>query len=335
MKLTKFFSFCLLCLSLSACELLFMEKSPSNDPVSNFESLWKTLDERYSFFDYKHIDWDSVYQVYRPQVDETISDDSLFNVCKALLRSLHDGHVYLVGYKDIAFYPDFYLNYPANYNRDLLERNYLRNNDVRYAGPLWHARLNDIGYIYYPSFTAPFSKDHLDAVLTRFQDTKGLIIDVRHNEGGDPQYAFRLLERIVTERTHVYNTAYKSGPKHQEFETPAAVFVEPKEKIRYQKPVIVLANRLTYSAANLFVAMCKNIPSITIIGDYSGGGGGVPAGAELPNGWTYGFSSSILSMPDGFIIEHGVAPDIQLDNDPIDEMNGIDTILERALTELQ
>ena len=321
-------------IALTSCELLVMEDSPKNNQVNNFETLWKTLDERYSFFEYKNIDWDSVYSIYRPQIDNTISDDSLFQVCKNVLNSLQDGHVYLIGDKDIAFYPDFYLDYPANYNRDLLERNYYRDHDTKYTGPLRNALFGDIGYMYYGSFSLPISNDNLDDVLTRFKDTKGLIIDVRHNEGGDPQYAFKMLERIVNQRTHVYNTAYKTGPKRNDFAETAEVFVEREGNVRYNKPVIVLANRLSYSATNLFVAMCKSIPNITIMGDYSGGGGGVPAGAELPNGWSYGFSSSILSMPDGFIIEHGVAPDIAIDLVPSDEINGIDTILEKALETL-
>lgn len=320
---------------LGACELLIMEKSPSNDPVTNFETLWKTLDERYSFFDYKNIDWNAVYDEYRPQVNEHMTNDQLFEVCKSMLNELHDGHVYMIGDKDIAFYPDFYLDRPANYNQDLLERNYYRNTDTKYTGPLRNTQFGDIGYIYYRSFISPVSSQNLDDVFTRFKDTKGLIIDVRHNEGGDPQYAFRILERLVTTRTQVYETAYKTGPGHQDFAEPANVYVEPEGNIRYDKPVIVLANRLTYSAANLFVAMCKSIPNIRLIGDASGGGGGVPAGAELPNGWAYGFSSSILSMPNGFIIEHGVEPDIAVELTTEDAAQGIDTILERALDELE
>ena len=39
------------------------------DPVVNFEHVWKTLDRNYGQFLVKHVDWDALYRVYRPQVD--------------------------------------------------------------------------------------------------------------------------------------------------------------------------------------------------------------------------------------------------------------------------
>ena len=34
------------------------------DPRTNFEALWKILDENYCFFDYKQVDWDEVHDRY-------------------------------------------------------------------------------------------------------------------------------------------------------------------------------------------------------------------------------------------------------------------------------
>ncbi|MCB0548840.1 MAG: hypothetical protein KDD19_14770, partial [Phaeodactylibacter sp.] len=88
-------------------------------------------------------------------------------------------------------------------------------------------------------------------------------------------------------------------------------------------------------AGNFFAAMMKAFPNVTLIGDRTGGGGGAPVGWELPNGWAFNFSSSITWLPDGFIIEHGVEPDIRVDWAEEDRAAGKDTILEEALRWLQ
>ena len=82
-------------IALSSCEKGIMPKSNSADPVETFETLWKTVDRGYSFFDYKGIDWNKVYETYRPQVNTNTTDRQLFDVCSEMLRVLKDGHVNL------------------------------------------------------------------------------------------------------------------------------------------------------------------------------------------------------------------------------------------------
>ena len=59
-KLIYIFS---LVIILSSCDKILMESEPTDDPITNFEHLWTTADEKYSFFDYKDVDWDAVYPV--------------------------------------------------------------------------------------------------------------------------------------------------------------------------------------------------------------------------------------------------------------------------------
>ena len=40
------------------------EEEYANDPVGNFEQLWKIIDERYCFLVEKGIDWDAVHDKY-------------------------------------------------------------------------------------------------------------------------------------------------------------------------------------------------------------------------------------------------------------------------------
>lgn len=318
---------------LASCEKIIMPASADSKPVKTFETLWSVIDKGYSFFEYKSIDWKAVYNIYRPQINDNMTDRELFDKCGEMLRILKDGHVNLRAGFSISYYQDFYLNFPANFNKEIIDRNYLRGFEV--TGPLYHTILTgNIGYIYYGSFASNFTDDQLDAVLNRFNAVpglKGIILDVRNNPGGNPENAYRFFKRIATQNTLLYKTKYKNGPGHNDFTQEQESIIEPtKDKVKYTGKIMVLTNRKCYSACNFFVAGCKAFSQIKIVGDQTGGGGGQPTGFELPNSWSVNFSGSITSLPNGFIIENGVLPDIAVALSPADEAAGIDTIIEKA-----
>ncbi|MEQ9147001.1 MAG: hypothetical protein RLP13_01915, partial [Cytophagales bacterium] len=107
-----------------SCGEAFFDDDPPNNPTTNFEILWKRMDERYSFFDYKKINWDSVYQVYRPQVDDNMTPQELFDVMEAMLNTLKDAHVNLRSDFDVSFY-NYHKNAPSNFDFKLLEDAYV------------------------------------------------------------------------------------------------------------------------------------------------------------------------------------------------------------------
>jgi hypothetical protein len=330
MRILKILISLALAVGLSSCEELVIKKDPVNSPEENFDILWKTLNERYSFFAYKHIDWDSVYAVYRPRITAQTTERELWNTMSAMLDVLKDGHVNLHSEFDLYYY-NWYLDAPSNFDRYLLDKSYWPTTER--TGRLVNTvfKNGQIGYVYYNSFTLPITDDQLDYLAEKFKNTKGVIIDIRNNEGGNPINGFRLAQRIADQRRHIYTTVYKNGPGPQEFTAPDEAFLEPKGQ-PFPKKIVLLTNRTVYSAANFFTAMLKAFPHVTIVGDRTGGGGGAPVGWELPNGWSFNFSSSITYLPDGFIIESGVEPHIRIDQTEADRLAGKDTILERALS---
>ena len=69
---------------------------------------------------------------------------------------------------------------------------------------------------------------------------------------------------------------------------------------------------------------------VTVIGDKTGGGSGLPFSSELPNGWSVRFSASPMYDPDMKHLEFGIEPDKKVDITSEDYNKGIDTIIEAA-----
>ena len=317
-----------------SCEKALFEEEPANTPVKNFDQLWSTIDKKYAFFEYKSIDWDSIRRFYRPQVSKGMSRTQLFDVLSAMLGELNDGHVNLISEFDVSRYWDYYLDYPANFDYDLIQRNYL-GDDYEITGPFKNIWLDNVGYIYYGSFQKSFNDSHINYLLTKYNDADGLIIDVRNNGGGYTSLIKDLAGHFTSEKYLYAKSYFQNGPAHDDFTSPDKKYIEPADGERWQKPIILLTNRRCYSATNTFVLAMKQLDHVTVLGDKTGGGGGIPISSELPNGWTYRFSASKKLSPDGFNIENGIAPNENVSMNENDMDNGKDTLIERAMDLLE
>lgn len=318
-------------LLLQSCEEAFFEEVPENIPSSIFDQAWNFADQEYTFFDYKGLDWDSVYQVFRPRINDGMNEEELFEVVGDMLFLLRDGHVNLRSKFDRSRNWQWYLEFPENFNYSLLERNYFKTEE-QFVGSFVVMDFEEVGYMRYSSFSNGVSNDDLDYVMEKFKDHKGLIIDVRNNGGGFLSNASKIAKRFLTEKQRVALVYYKNGPGHKDLEGPFSTNLTPPEDLPlYSKPVIVLTNRHSYSATSFFAQYMRELDNVTLLGDWTGGGGGAPAFTELSNGWELRVSSSVTTDPEGFNIENGVPPDVKVDMLKSDEDNGLDTILEEAL----
>jgi Peptidase family S41/Tricorn protease C1 domain len=317
---------------LTSCSKVLLKANARNTPTNCFDVLWSTVDKNYAFFDYKKIDWQAVRAKYRPQVSDTMRQDSLFRVLAGMLSELKDGHVNLSGSNDRSRNWSWKDDFTDNYNPNFVYRNYLKR-DFMMTGALNNQMLEDsIGYIRYSSFSNPISESDLNFVMKRFEDAKGIIIDVRDNGGGSMSNIFKIMSRFVESKTLVGYAQFKKGDGHNDFTEKQPLFAEPKKgKKAFTKPVIVLINRGCYSATTHFAAYMSLLPNVTLVGDRAGGGGGIPVSRDLPNGWQYRFSATMQTLPDGTQIEHGVAPKVEATTGAKDELEGKDAIIEKGL----
>lgn len=317
----------------SSCEKVLMEKETVDDPVTNFENLWQTANDKYSFFEYKNINWDEVYNQYRPQVYNSMSDQALFDVLKNMLNELKDGHVNLTAPFDISRY-NFKANAPENFNFRLLKDHYI-GWDYRVTGALVNTIIkrgqHQIGYIYYGSFSNFVENADIDFVIASLWHTEGIILDMRSNGGGSVSNIYKIGSRLADKKRMVYSSMLKDGPGHDDFTDASEIYMEPVGSYQYTGKVILLTNRGCFSATSFFTAAMKAFPHVIQVGDTTGGGLGAPAGFELPNGWGYRFSVSRTFSPLGDNWENGVPPDVTVWMGAIHEAQGIDDIMEKAI----
>ena len=319
-------------LCVSCDSLIFGEDLKSSGAQENFDYLWTECSERYTFFELKNIDWDEVRVRYQIQITDGMDEVELFDVLANMLNELQDGHVNLISNFNVSFFPFRQLG-QDNFDFRIIQDNYLPTNYF-ISGPFIHDFIADgeVGYLRYSSFTGTISETNLGFILERYEDTKGLILDLRENEGGSVSDVYALLSRFVSEETVVARSRIKSGPGINDFTELQDAIVEPTSGNSYGKKVIVLTDRGTYSAGSFFALATKEIPNLTLMGDFTGGGLGAPNGGELPNGWEYRFSITQTLDLEGNNYENGVPPDIEAFVDWSDRTK--DEVIERALLEL-
>ncbi|MCR9250266.1 MAG: S41 family peptidase [bacterium] len=318
---------------LSSCGNLLIEDDPENTLVSNFDVFWEEMDRHYSYFEYKGVDWDSVRTRYRPIVQQYGSSGQLFDLMEEIIVSLEDGHVTLFSPSRVAEY-----NYTEGFPNNSLEyaKNYLENikgsNSILMSGEV---EGENIGYIRVSTFTGDRSAfDRIDDIMQDFSDKDGIIIDLRINGGGDDRNALKITSKFAEERRAFRRVRYRNGPSHNDFTHWITDYVTKGEDV-YSGPVMLLTNRRCFSSTEGFILSMKVQPNVKLVGGITGGGSGNPIERELPNGWVFRLSTWMVSEPDGKINEGiGIFPDYEVNISEEDIVDRRDTILERAIEEI-
>lgn len=304
-----------------------------NKSQDNFEALWSIIDKHYCFFDYKAnaigLDWNEVHSRYADRIAPLMNDNQLFEVLGEMLAELKDGHVNLYAAHDVARNWSWKEDFPTNFN-DSIHKLYL-GKDYKISSGLYYKILDDnIGYIYCGSFSNTIGEGNLSIVLNALAECNALIIDIRQNGGGELVNASRFASRFTNEKLLTGYMSHKTGPGHNDFSAYEELWLEPSDGLRWQKPVALLTNRSCYSSANSFVNQMKECPKVTVIGDRTGGGSGMPFSSELPNGWSIRFSACPMLDARKQHIEFGIEPDISVSMKTEDILDNKDTIIEYA-----
>ena len=250
--------------------------------MADFEELWSVTDTWYSFFEFKKLDWDSIYLVYQPGFASITKADKEA-LLGDLLNELKDGHANLFDEND---------NYISYYRSPRSLKN---------------------------------------EVLLYVNETEGLIIDIRHNGGGSTNASDYFVSRLISETLEGSLWTRRGGGYF-----PLRYYY-PAGDFQYTRPTVLLINGKSYSTSEAMANLCKKIENITVIGDTTGGGGGVPDEKfDLPSGLKFRVPTRCAMRYDGEHVEwNGIPPDIRISQTKADIDDNRDIQLEYAVSYLK
>lgn len=325
--LKRIFYISAFCFLLSGCSDLFVNAPKSSLNMEDFSALTNLVSTRYPFLHYMHINWDSLTQVYRPIVAETRGDE-IFSVFDRLLANLKDGHVEIItkGGDPILTY-DWPRDVDSHSYSPLVVRKYFTDELLLAAnGNMEYGILpGNIGYCYISTFGNGNWAYSIDTVLRYLANTEGMIVDVRNNPGGSGNTVNILVGRF-TSAPISYSLYLPDG-------TPTSPStIVPSGKYPYHKPVVVLINGASFSAAEMFADYMERIPYVTTVGDTTGGGGGATDKFTLPSGMRIQMPIEYFTRADGQLVQWiGVPPMVYVEQTAQDVARNRDPQLERAV----
>ncbi len=209
--------------------------------------------------------------------------------------------------------------------------------EVRAAGKIaWFKTNDNIGYVFIgsmsdytegrstlvsdPASDLAIAEATINEALKDLEDTKGLIIDVRFNDGGQDQVALNYVRHFMSQPQVVYSKFSGSGA----WATPKKeVNLDPQSDNIYLKPTAVLVSGDTVSAAELFTIAISSLPQVTIIGEPTAGALSDVLVKRLTSDILFGVSNETYLDAQGNNYEGGgIPPDIAVPFATPQERNG-------------
>jgi len=318
-----------------ACENVLVNDPVSTDQQAVFDQLWNDFDRNYAGFTVRNMDWDSVLQRSTGVISSGVSQEEFKQVVINILLSFEDIHVGFVG-------PDgdrvvYRAANPNSVNGIASLEDYVSNFSESRVFNWGQITGENIGYIHIKTFNEGLFSDfsRIDEILAQFSTTDGLIIDVRNNSGGAPASANLVASRFIDHSFVAIKTQFRNGPDHDDFDTPLNGVIQPGGPFQYLKPIVILMNKSSQSAAELFVSPLEIQDHVTTVGDFTAGGLGLNSYRELSNGWNYRLTTALTSNRDNEVFERtGIPPHELVFITKEDSIGAVDHQLERAIEQL-
>lgn len=178
-------------------------------------------------------------------------------------------------------------------------------------------KLKRVGIIEVPTFYHDYESEHrgekdfksttkdVERLLTELDDENvdGIILDLRGNGGGYLEEA-RTLTGLFVEKGPVVQIRHANGKINRQYNYP--------NKGYYKKPFVVLIDRLSASASEIFAGAMQDYGRALVVGTQSFGKGSVQQVTPLSHG-AMKFTEAKYYRISGDSTQHrGVLPDIQL-----------------------
>ena len=205
------------------------------------------------------------------------------------------------------------------------------------TGMVSHSRLShNIGYIAIVGFSSTNTADELENALKKLKNSSGLIIDLRGNKGGYVEQAVEAYELLSDEGKFISIRGRQDGKKYLEDidleqdclrrDLNGKVTVEERrENLAGKKPILVLVDKDTRSAAEMLAGALKDNHRAKLAGARTFGKGVVQNTWKLEPSCSIRITIAQYFLPSGKCINGlGLNPDISVKFPPDDESKALD-----------
>lgn len=286
----------------------------AQDSYKRFEKVWNDFNNNYSYFQEKGVDWDLVKAQFAPVFSKTLSEKEEAENLGRMLLTLKDQHVSLTIGK--SFY---------NYRKPFIGEKKFKLNPIFKTEIINQPSIkvyksNDsMLYIKISGLDTEIAK--FENLFTEMRNSKGIIIDLRNNGGGNERYGRDFVEKIITDKLLYKTFRFTKGSGRNQFNEWQNGYLTPNNANKINKPIIVIINEGCYSSCEGVVLMFKAMKNVSVVGSRTGGSSGYPKKFELENGWSYTISTwQEADMNHQLIEDNGVKPDVEIpvDVDPVE-----------------
>jgi carboxyl-terminal processing protease len=213
--------------------------------------------------------------------------------------------------------------------------------DVKYPNTVVYETIDNVGYLQVNGFDNNSVNKIVDSLFkNEIPKTKGLVIDIRYNGGGDDGIGFNIIKKLTDKaaKASVSKVVKHYGRPGDELEWDEnrPWELSPDGKIYYGKPVVLLIGPRTFSAAEDFTVVFDYMKRGKMVGMPTGGSTGQPILFDLPGGGSARVCGKKDTYPDGKeFVDIGIVPDVTVKKTVKDEQNGIDAAKEKAISMLK
>lgn len=339
-------------------------KGGISKPEEQFEQFWRAFKDHYAFFDLKKVNWDTVYQTYRPKVNSKTKEQDLIQLFQEMVAPLKDGHITISKGDKVIFKAQkpSYFKQEFKGKEDefwsMVEGTLVQNgfSKPKPIGPtfkgialFYYGQSAELGYLRitrcFGEVSSLFDDDlekkdiqimerMLDSILTMQAPKRGLIIDLRGNGGGHG--GLEMASRFVQLRQLTHYKATKIPGSDSSYTKKEAFYSQLFQGYRYTQPIVVLTNDKTASSAEDFTLTLSSQPHVQLVGTPTSGMLSDMYAIELNDEITVTLSNQVYYGPDDQILEdNGVPIDIEITNSKEDLVTQKDPVVEKALERLK
>lgn len=335
-----------------------------SQPEKDFETFWTTFKNNYAFFKLKKVNWDSTYIKFRPLVSKNTNQDQLVSILGKMVEPLKDGHVTISKGDEMVFSSKKTSQFRNEFKgvekefwqtvNKTLEANGFQ--AVVGIGPIfkdqnlfYFSQTPEIGYIRISRcfgnaeslyddkkeiLDIKLMLDLLDNLISKIENTKTLIIDLRGNGGGHA--GLEMASRFVKTKTLTHYKAVKTKGDYNTFTPLEPQYISPYIGKQFLKNLIILTNDKTASSAEDFTISLYKQDNVVTIGTNTSGMMSDMFSGELSNSISFTLSNQVYYSTDKEILEdRGVPVKYRIENTKQDITNQIDPVIVKALNLFQ